>query len=765
MTRSGGRPSRPPGPRLAALAIALVAAAALAAPARGEAFRPPSIAPPVMRIGLTTQEGRVVTLAAAGGLRLVEKDSGDPPWRRTFEGDVRVVLLGAGDARTLYRVQVGSLADEAAARALARRLEGDLGVPVRVHHDAQRRLYRVRAGEFAERLAAADLSRRLVDLGYADAWIASEVTGDDSKASLRLVDRDYNEKEIGRRRLAAFAARGGPVKVNGKGYRGVVEIFVDAAGRLRLVNAVNLEEYLRGVVPDEMGPGVYPQIEALKAQAVAARTYAVRNRGQYADEGYDICDSPRCQVYGGSDSEHSLTDRAIAETAGEVLTHGGRLANTLFTSTCGGHTEDVINVFPEQDEPYLKGVRCAPEAEAREQVVTYLRGADLPLLLAAAPSQARWIARLHVMGIVPSADLALEPRQEADGARWGAWRDAAAPWLGRPRPAGGVAAGAITRGALARDVVALMGWEERLERLVPDGDTAVLLGLAPGAPVPAQVAAAGGPEAALLVREGLLEPPPAPGEAAWAARVSHLEALSCLGRLAERLGRNPLAEVRVVGAGPGGLRTEKRGEIPLAPAPLLFAATPSGPAPVGRLALTRHEPVLIHLDGQGRLDYLEAIRPFRSLSDDRFSTRASWEVQVSRDELSSRLSRVLSFGELQDLRVVRRGVSGRVAELEVVGSQGTARLVGFNVRVALRLDETLFTIERQRDPQGRITGFVFAGRGWGHGVGLCQVGAFGMAVRGADHRAILARYYTGARLEKLAGRPDLLAGPGDPPAP
>jgi stage II sporulation protein D len=97
-----------------------------------------------------------------------------------------------------------------------------------------------------------------------------------------------------------------------------------------------------------------------------------------------------------------------------------------------------------------------------------------------------------------------------------------------------------------------------------------------------------------------------------------------------------------------------------------------------------------------------------------------------------------------------------VAELVVVGSRGSARLTGFKVRVALQRYESLFSIERQIGEDGRITGFVFAGGGWGHGEGLCQVGAFGMAVRGADHRQILAHYYTGARLEQLAQRPELL---------
>ncbi len=189
----------------------------------------------------------------------------------------------------------------------------------------------------------------------------------------------------------------------------------------------------------------------------------------------------------------------------------------------------------------------------------------------------------------------------------------------------------------------------------------------------------------------------------------------------------------------------------------LFAATAVAPVPVGRLALTRHEPVLLHLNVEGKVDYLEATRPFRSLGDDRFSSRHNWEVQVTRDELSKTLGRGLDFGELVDLEITRRGVSGRVAEMSVRGTRSQSVLRGFDVRVALKLMDTLFTVERQRDEQGRIRSFVFAGKGWGHGVGLCQVGAFGMAVRGRDHRQILKHYYTDVDLVRLGEVPELLA--------
>jgi stage II sporulation protein D len=748
------------GKRAAFLAVAGLLLAGLSPfPISAGVFPIPKVEAPVMRIGLTAVEGRVVTLSARGGLRLVDAETGEAPWRDVYQGEVRVVLLGPGGGRTIFRIQVGSFADEKSARELADRLERETGQAAGVHHDPQRRLYRVRVGEFRQRLQAAELNRTLGGMGFPDAWIAEEAQGDDSQSSLRVVDNDYAEKVVGRRRLVAVPAGKGLVAVGGRRYRGLVELAVDSAGRLRVVNQVNLEEYLRGVVPDEMGPGVFPEMEALQAQTVAARTYAVRNRGQFADEGYDICDSPRCQVYGGADSEHPRTDQAITKTRGEVLTHDGKLINSMFTSTCGGHTEDVENVFPEQAEPYLRGVVCAPESGKRREVVGYLDGHSVTGELASSPALARWAARLVVLGVLETATVQREVVPAAlTAGDWQAWLRRVAPLVGKEPPSGVPGKrGTITRGRLALDVVALLQWGERLERLLDGPDAMVLLGLDPGRALPQKARRGGAPELALLVREGILEPMAHDGgDAAWTRPVAVDEAVAVLGRLVERYAGPVVREVRVENVAGGRLTTEEDGELPVVEEPFLFAATGAGPAPVFRLALTRHEPVLIHQGAKGRVDYVEATRPFRSLGDDRFSRRYSWEVTVEREDLSKRLSRFLSFGKLQDLAVARRGVSGRVAELEVIGTRAPSRLVGFDVRVPLQLNENLFTIERIRNPDGTVRAFVFAGKGWGHGVGLCQVGSYGMAVRGRTYREILAHYYTDTRLDSLERRPDLL---------
>jgi len=136
-------------------------------------------------------------------------------------------------------------------------------------------------------------------------------------------------------------------------------------------------------------------------------------------------------------------------------------------------------------------------------------------------------------------------------------------------------------------------------------------------------------------------------------------------------------------------------------------------------------------------------------SDDRTAKVYSWEVRKSRNELEAAVNRRVSVGRLKQLDVVRRGVSGRIVELRVVGSRGETVVRGFDVRRLLELRESLLVIEPQRNAKGELEAVVFAGKGWGHGVGLCQVGAYGMALRGATYREILTHYYTGTQVERL----------------
>ena len=92
--------------------------------------------------------------------------------------------------------------------------------------------------------------------------------------------------------------------------------------------------------------------------------------------------------------------------------------------------------------------------------------------------------------------------------------------------------------------------------------------------------------------------------------------------------------------------------------------------------------------------------------------------------------------------------SNRVIELEVIGTEGRAVLRNSQVRTALNLKESLFVVDREEDAGGRAAAFIFTGRGWGHGVGLCQTGAYGLARAGYSYAAILQKYYTGVKLHR-----------------
>jgi stage II sporulation protein D len=115
-------------------------------------------------------------------------------------------------------------------------------------------------------------------------------------------------------------------------------------------------------------------------------------------------------------------------------------------------------------------------------------------------------------------------------------------------------------------------------------------------------------------------------------------------------------------------------------------------------------------------------------------------------EVARAVGRYGFVGEVHDLVPKRLGVSGRVVELAVVGSAGQLSLKGLRVRWGLGLRENLFVIDRETGLRGEVKGFVFTGKGWGHGVGLCQVGAFGMAQAGSKFEEILAHYYSGVKL-------------------
>jgi stage II sporulation protein D len=540
-----------------------------------------------------------------------------------------------------------------------------------------------------------------------------------------------------------------PIRFNEKAYRGRLEVFANTRGSLTVVNVVPLEEYVRGVVPNELSPGGWPELEALKAQAVAARTYAVSNLGRFASEGFDLTPDTRSQVYGGRSTEHPLTDRAVFETRGRVATYEGRPINALYTSTCGGRTEDAENIFGGDAPAYLRGRECALEAGEHFEPFRLRTTRELPSVkLAEHATAPRDTALLAVHGFaMPSrvTDEWLADSITTDEARDHLARVAAFAHQPSPR----VALDTTRPAGFATALAFALDGESRGSVLLNSADVEYLLSFRDASDISMQSRA----DVAAMLREGHLSLYP-DGTLRTRQPLTRARALHSIAHALEARG---LLLLRKATARPSAKESlvlrpasGKDSNVKVSASAYLFAGFGEGLYAMRELSFVGGEPVVYHADTSGEIDYLEARPSVNGAATDHYSSFANWTETLTPGEVLSRVSRsAAGVGQLLDLRVRKRGVSGRVLDLELVGTEGTSHIRGGRIRSALGLREQLFVVDRAFDDTGRVARFKFTGRGWGHGVGLCQVGAYGMARAGLSYEKILKSYYTGVSLTKL----------------
>jgi stage II sporulation protein D len=713
----------------------------------------------IFRVGLNV--GHRLMLASDRPYRVVDPVSMKPVWKDSFSGEIAVIAQGGPeeDPAAVYRIQVGAYPTASAAEDERAKLAKSLGVPAVVRFVPDRGSWRVRVGESKTRAGLTTLLASLRDAGKKGLWIAEETAPGPPGVALRLVDSAWETSATSNTRLLAMPSPGALLKVEGKTYRGVIEFRIDSSGRVRAIDWVELESYLRAVVPSELGPEVWPQLEALKAQAVAARTYALANALQFDEDGYDICATPRCQAYGGASAEHPLSDRAVAATRGETATWQGRPIDALYTATCGGHTEDAKEIFPEQAAPYLVGVPCRAEDQALARTRGVLAGAA-PVVIETefgedVTRDAFMLEVAGVFGATPQDRLAktLQKPVKADTLR--SWTTALARLAGRPTPSHAPIE-PKTMGTTALALASDFGWTERSEVLLTDADLEAVLRDPKAAALPANERRA----LTYLAQQGVLRPA---RDGGWPldrapTGASIAAALARIGDAYKVFDLDEATVAAVDGRGLSVVRGQGTAVLPVMSSARLFTVAGPRNFPVAQLQLWPGDRIRYHLNRDDRIDLLELRPPTKGLSDDRSAAVYAWEVRKTGDELEDAVNKRVSVGQLQDLRVVRRGVSGRIVELAVVGSKATTVVKGFDVRNLLDLRESLTVIELQRDGAGRITSAVFAGKGWGHGVGLCQVGAYGMAMRGSDYKEILAHYYPGTTISKNDAATSPVAG-------
>jgi stage II sporulation protein D len=524
-------------------------------------------------------------------------------------------------------------------------------------------------------------------------------------------------------------AASGPsaIRLESTTYRGSLSVLVNPRGTLNVVNRLDLEEYLYGVVPAEMGPRRYDEIEALKAQAVAARTYAYAHRAQFESEGYDLCATPKCQVYAGLPAEDPLSSDAVDATRGLVIASGGTFADALFISTCGGRTENVENVFVGEAAPYLVSVECG------ELPVSSLAGARMTK-----ESPGRGRSGLEWRGYVLQRHA---PRRRSGRATS---LQIAQRWAGIERSA--PAAASLAPSSVYPSILAAFDLASaRAVHLMPREERYY-------AESPSVIGRLTGPARdaysfLLRFKFGAGEPLPPPDRTLTEEEYAGLlfsGALRLLG-ITEGSGRFLSREASNVWVrspeGRVGLPVDP--DLPLARrvGDRWFVSSGLTLRPGDRLRWWKRGSAVLALWVE-----LDSAGP----SFERESSWTEWVRRASGRELARRMSQRVAGTEVRDLTVIKRSPSGRVIEMRVATDAAEITLKGFDVRQALEMPELLFTFSRARGPDGEIE-FVFLGRGWGHGVGLCQNGAYGMALGGATYDAILKHYYTGVDIVQAAG--------------
>jgi len=694
---------------------------------------------PIISIGLGTNL-KDIRIRASAGMKIYEVDTG---YKLIADDAGEAQVKGGGEKLTeKFVILLAHAKEREEADQLAAGYSLKAGGKVYVIEDLEADaagVYEVRLGDFLTRGDALAKVAELNAAGFRDVWIdREEIVAEPSRPIWMMLDD--NLESLSRDSVLYFIPANPQsfLTLNGRSYRGFLTMAGTPKG-IVIVNHVNLEDYLKSVVPGELSPGQFGAIEALKAQAVAARTYALKNRGRFESLGFDLVNTPRSQLYLGMTSEHPMSTRAVEETKGEVMFYRGELINALYTSTCGGKTEDAEDIFAGRPVPYLKSVECSYEKQPEWQIVALTPVA--PIFIDGRNASLD-VALLLGLGIVPMGAEPLDFRTDASFDEAVEWTRDARGILGIKEPGFVPGPAALSFTSLARLLVDAFAWQDRIDQLLLPGEIDFIL-----KDIPEVQGRDRGP-LAYCFQSGLFPSSVRAGEIQQP--VSRAELAVALARVIKDY--KDFFQTGVFrSAGKGTIEVGQdfeRKTLHLSNHVRLLRTIDGETSFATKLTLLGGENVR-WLEREGQVAYLEVLYPPNSNVLDRSSRYNRWQIRKTREELEARIGQSYPIGGLVDIQVKTRGDSGRATELVLKGTEQSATVLGFQIRAALGLRDTLFVIDRAFDENGGVDEFTFSGRGWGHGVGLCQVGAYGMAVAGAKYPDILKKYYSGIKIGKI----------------
>ncbi|MFS8804585.1 SpoIID/LytB domain-containing protein [Synechococcus sp. R55.6] len=304
---------------------------------------------PILHIGIVQRFGRSETdqvelAAPTGSLLTLEfaQADGSTQTQRTPRVSIGIVNRALTSPETVYRLILSSHKSFESAEANANHWQS-LGISTEI---AQPQEWQVWASRAYTPQQLAQIQQYAQKEGIPH--VRLEVQERRERAELSWIHEHFRYHRT-RLRVTSDA---GYLRVNDHYYAGSITFQPNAYGSYTVVNAVPLETYLRGVVPHEVGPGA--PFAAMAAQAILARTYALKNLHRFQVDDYQLCANTHCQVYKGLTGTHPRADEAIRQTSGLVLTYNGELVDAVYSSTNGGISAAFEDVWDGDPRPYLR---------------------------------------------------------------------------------------------------------------------------------------------------------------------------------------------------------------------------------------------------------------------------------------------------------------------------------------------------------------------------------------------------------------------------
>lgn len=304
---------------------------------------------PILHIGIVQRFGRSETdqvelAAPTGSLLTLEfaQADGSTQTQRTPRVSIGIVNRALTTPETVYRLILSSHKSFESAEANANHWQS-LGISTEIAQPQEWQVWANRAYTPQQLIQIQQYAQK-----EGIPHVRLEVQERRERAELSWIHEHFRYHRT-RLRVTSDA---GYLRVNDRHYAGSITIQPNAYGSYTVVNAVPLETYLRGVVPHEVGPGA--PFAAMAAQAILARTYALKNLHRFQVDDYQLCANTHCQVYKGLTGTHPRADEAIRQTSGLVLTYNGELVDAVYSSTNGGVSAAFEDVWDGDPRPYLR---------------------------------------------------------------------------------------------------------------------------------------------------------------------------------------------------------------------------------------------------------------------------------------------------------------------------------------------------------------------------------------------------------------------------